>query len=337
MRRSTTGIRRLFPSRRRIELLESRRLLAELSGFVYIDANENGLRNATEIGIPGVVIELTGTDTNGASVELRALTAQDGSYAFIDLNAGDYQIREIQPETFRDGQEEVGSQGGTASDDLIEITNLLANDLGRDNNFAELGLEAGFQSKRFFLASSDNAEIFRNLNADAVARTGDLAQADDIRNANIPSVVSTGDVVPSQPNRNPDLAPIMDQPATVNQQISIPLSATDPDNDNLTFIVDEDDSPNDASIVDDGSGPRLQFTPNSDQAGTSLDFRILVIDDGEPPLSDAEEFVVTVSAETNNVVGAPAGEQVLIAATTPKRNAEEDEREPDPQSVPMLN
>ena len=313
----------MFHSRRlRSEKLEQRCLLAELSGFVYIDSNNNGVRNAVETGIPGVIIELTGTDTGGNTIQLQALTAQDGSYAFVDLEPGDYQIRQIQPESFRDGQEEIGSQGGVANDDLLEITGLLAEDVGRNNNFGELGLAQGFFSKRFFLATTDTPTVFRDLNANAVERNGDINGANDIRDAAIPSIVSSDGVTPITPNRTPDLDPIADQQVVANQQLAISLSASDPDGDQLTFIVDEDDSPANAEIVDDGAGPELRFTPSDAQAGQTLEFRVLVIDDGEPPLSDAEEFSVIVqAAQTVNAVAVASDDDETQVDAAPSSNS----------------
>ena len=41
-----------------------------VSGFVYVDANNDGAKDASEAGIAGVTITLTGTDTNGMTVAL---------------------------------------------------------------------------------------------------------------------------------------------------------------------------------------------------------------------------------------------------------------------------
>src|SRR5262249_17128391 len=39
--------------------------LASLAGFVYADTNNDGVKQASEAGIPGTLITLTGTDING--------------------------------------------------------------------------------------------------------------------------------------------------------------------------------------------------------------------------------------------------------------------------------
>ena len=86
---------------------------ASLSGFVYLDFNQSGIREPNERGIPGVIIELTGTDTQGESVRLRTLTANDGAYAFVDLRAGSYAISENHPGAFVDGDDSIGSRAAS--------------------------------------------------------------------------------------------------------------------------------------------------------------------------------------------------------------------------------
>src|SRR2546428_80482 len=55
-----------------------------LSGYAYVDANRNGVKDAAETGIGSVTI----TGPGGATTT----TAADGSYAFSSLDAGTYSI-----------------------------------------------------------------------------------------------------------------------------------------------------------------------------------------------------------------------------------------------------
>jgi uncharacterized protein (DUF2141 family) len=57
-----------------------------ISGFTYVDANKNGVRDSGEAGIGGVTVTLSG----GASAT--ATTAADGSYSFTGLNSGSYSV-----------------------------------------------------------------------------------------------------------------------------------------------------------------------------------------------------------------------------------------------------
>jgi uncharacterized repeat protein (TIGR01451 family) len=110
---------------------------AGLSGFVYHDANENGLKDAGEAGISGVTVTLTGNDDVGA-VQLTAQTDATGAYKFQNLRPGNYTITETHPSQYKDGQDAIGSQGGTAGNDVLSNIVLAAGVLGVNNNFGEL-------------------------------------------------------------------------------------------------------------------------------------------------------------------------------------------------------
>jgi protocatechuate 3,4-dioxygenase beta subunit len=88
-----------------------------LSGRVYFDRDGNGVRDAGEPGIAGVGITLTGVDIDGNAVDRRAITAADGSYAFVGLspsNAVGYTLTESQPSGYAPGAATPGSAGGVA-------------------------------------------------------------------------------------------------------------------------------------------------------------------------------------------------------------------------------
>ena len=89
---------------------------AEISGFVYIDANNSGARDAGELGIGGVTIRLS--DENGNPVGVPITTSGDpanrGFYRFAGLRPGKYSIREDQPAAYDDGLDQIGDAGGSA-------------------------------------------------------------------------------------------------------------------------------------------------------------------------------------------------------------------------------
>lgn len=82
-------------------------------GMVWRDFNNDRDVNFGEAGIDGVIVELTGLDDRGNSVSQSATTANDGSYAFINLRPGTYTLKEIQPAEYDDGLE----------GDYFEVTN----------------------------------------------------------------------------------------------------------------------------------------------------------------------------------------------------------------------
>ena len=90
-------------------------LVGSIAGSVYIDANDNGDRDAGELGIADVPMVLTGTNAAGTAVNLNVLTDSDGNYRFVDLLAADaagYRIDQgtIPPAagTLNDGQNRAG-------------------------------------------------------------------------------------------------------------------------------------------------------------------------------------------------------------------------------------
>ena len=78
-------------------------------------------------------------------------TAANGSYLFSNLLPGTYTVQETQPGLFPDGQETVGSEGGTTTNDTFSTILLGSGDAGAGYNFGELPPTL---SKRRFLASS---------------------------------------------------------------------------------------------------------------------------------------------------------------------------------------
>ena len=164
---------------------------AKLSGFAYVDGNNNGVKDAGEVGIPGVTVTLNGTPTGGAAVTLTAMTADDGSYSFTGLTGGTYSITQTQPATMFDGTDTVGTQGGTLANDKISAITLDAGEVGTGNNFGELGLLPQFVTKRLFLASTPAAaQTLRVINGRAAELAGNQTLADSIFNATVPSVVA---------------------------------------------------------------------------------------------------------------------------------------------------
>jgi uncharacterized repeat protein (TIGR01451 family) len=110
---------------------------ASLSGFVYMDTNNNGLKEAGEAGIGGAQVTLTGTDDRGAITAITVTTAADGSYTFGNLRPGTYTITEVQPANTFDGKDALGSLSGTLGNDVISAIPVTSNAAGTNYNFGE--------------------------------------------------------------------------------------------------------------------------------------------------------------------------------------------------------
>jgi len=111
---------------------------ASLNGFVYVDANNDGVFDVSETGIAGTTVTLTGTDDLGNSVNIPTISVAGGAYSFTNLRPGMYEITETQPAGYLDGIDTIGTPGGTAGNDTLTGITLIQGTGGVDNNFGEL-------------------------------------------------------------------------------------------------------------------------------------------------------------------------------------------------------
>ncbi|WP_390621528.1 SdrD B-like domain-containing protein [Rubripirellula reticaptiva] len=86
---------------------------ASIGGFVYIDTNNNGSRDAGETGIPGVRVQLVPINTIAPQSTLSVTTDGNGSYSFTGLAPGSYEVIEVsQPAGLNDGLDTAGTIDG---------------------------------------------------------------------------------------------------------------------------------------------------------------------------------------------------------------------------------
>jgi large repetitive protein len=112
--------------------------LPGISGVSYFDANDNGVQDAGEPGISGVLINLTGTALDGTTVSTTATTGSDGSYSFPALKPGTYHVTETHPVAWRDGRESLPSGTVSPTNDVIDVV-LTGGVPVAGVNFGELG------------------------------------------------------------------------------------------------------------------------------------------------------------------------------------------------------
>jgi hypothetical protein len=135
---------------------------ASLSGFVYADTDNDGVKQSGEAGIAGSVITLSGTDDQGNTVALTATTDANGFYQFANLRPGSYTLKQDEPAGFLDGKDTIGSQGGTAGSDQMTGITLATGTNGVNNNFGELP------------AASVSGAVYVDVNNSGVKQPGDL-------------------------------------------------------------------------------------------------------------------------------------------------------------------
>ncbi len=116
-------------------------LPALIRGTVYHDQNNDGVLDEGEQRIEGVTIQLLDADGN---LIAETLTNVQGRYRFTGLTAGNYTVREIQPNGFVDGIDSIGLVDGVAvgdlADDMIRNIELKFGDRGIRYDFGEIRL-----------------------------------------------------------------------------------------------------------------------------------------------------------------------------------------------------
>ena len=114
---------------------------AELSGYVYHDADNDSVYDSSETPIPGTTVILV--DAGGTQIGQQT-TNVDGFYKFSGLTAGKYTVVEVQPADWLDGKDAAGKIGGITvgqadnPGDKIRNVDLLWGDVGVHYDFGEL-------------------------------------------------------------------------------------------------------------------------------------------------------------------------------------------------------
>lgn len=108
-----------------------------LSGYVYCDSNDNGIKESGEGGLANVEIILL--NSAGMPIGSPAKTDANGFYSF-SVAPGTYQLKEIQPTSstvMADGKDKEGTCGGVIGNDIITNIFVPANGSCTNYNFGE--------------------------------------------------------------------------------------------------------------------------------------------------------------------------------------------------------
>ena len=90
-----------------------------IAGSVYVDADDDGVRGTSEVGIAGVTVTLTGTDDRGSAVTMPILTDASGAFTFGTLRPGTYTLTQTHPVLYLDGLDASGTLGGAVANDVL--------------------------------------------------------------------------------------------------------------------------------------------------------------------------------------------------------------------------
>lgn len=117
--------------------------LVSLCGYVFVDADADGVRDAGEAGIGGVALQVIPVTTIAAQANVSLVTSADGTFCATGLMPGVYRIVETQPAAYLDGLDAPGRVGsdtrGLAQNpgDEIRQIELRGGDAGVDYSFGE--------------------------------------------------------------------------------------------------------------------------------------------------------------------------------------------------------
>jgi SdrD B-like domain len=156
---------------------------SSISGYNYVDANNDGIKQAAEAPIAGTLVTLSGP---GLVTPLTITTGADGKYEFLNLAPGVYSVTMSQPAVYNDGKDTVGTgasnQGSASTNDKITGVTLTSGNVSIDNNFGELPLNP---------VPSITGKVYFDLNQDGV------------QNANEPDGYPAGTIVTITNNADP--------------------------------------------------------------------------------------------------------------------------------------
>ena len=170
---------------------------AKISGFVYHDRNNNGIKEAGEEGIGGVTMSLIDLDT-GLVIATTTTDVDTGMYMFGDLLVGNYKVQEGDPgPQWIDGIDTEGTilrsgvlldrndttdVGDDMEPDMIVDIHLLNGDMGENYNFGE------------YLPGSIEGYVFVHPNGDCLLQPNETP-ADALEGITIELLDGNGNVI----------------------------------------------------------------------------------------------------------------------------------------------
>ena len=154
---------------------------ASLGDFVFNDANNNGIQDAGEAGVTGVIVQLI-SPLNG-SVIATTTTDANGGYNFSGLKPGDYQVKFTSPTGYSFSTANVGDDSKDSdADRTTGLTQTVTLTSGEFNGTVDAGLVR--------LASLGNF-VFEDKNANGIQDAGEAG----IANTTVNLLDTAGNVI----------------------------------------------------------------------------------------------------------------------------------------------
>lgn len=173
---------------------------ASLRGFVRMDIDGDKVLETTDTGMPGMLVTLTGT-VGSQSINLTAMTGNDGRFGFVDLPAGTYSLQVLSSSGVVFGTHQLGSSGGTLNGQTVSGIELSSGESATNYQFGVQTFAAGFVSLRYFSTNVGSVtSAYRETLAVAAERENQSSEAAQIRagetTSNPPVVSQTGTNLP---------------------------------------------------------------------------------------------------------------------------------------------
>ena len=265
-----------------------------LSGYVYIDVDGDGEFDENELGLPGVLVTLTGTSEDGNTISRSLLTDNSGYYSFEDLPEGTYKLTETQPEIVTDGEASTSVTDATIDGDVISGISLDDAESLEDNNFGERQIRSDYVSVRMFFGSTSLPEYLRTLTAYGEERAGNTDLAEAIRNGETDYDSDSDDDDVDENNApvgvNDSYTVNEDETLTVDESDGVLDNDTDADDDTLFASLVSGPANGTLTLDSDGS---FVYTPDADFTGTET-FTYVTYDG--TAISDTITVTITVES-----------------------------------------
>jgi SdrD B-like domain len=169
-------------------------LPVSISGYVYVDSNNNGNFENGENPIGGVTITLRGIQDLCNNVNIYTTTNANGYYQFSNLVACKYTINETQPSGYNNGITTIGTVNGikvgtVTVNDKIENITLSTGQNSINNNFGEFLINAP-------VTTNNGGTVIINNNNNPTTNNNNSVYNNVINNYQAPVLVAKQDPKP---------------------------------------------------------------------------------------------------------------------------------------------